>query len=327
MSTRQWILEQEPRWQRLESLLDEARTSMKLLSQQELRELSLLYREAVTDLARVQALPEARHLEPYLNNLVQRCHGRIYEKPPASWQDVSRFFTHDFPGCFRKNLPFICLAFATFMLGALLASLTLALDPETQTYFLPPSAIENLQKGVLWMDRTTAHPAESSFLMTNNIRVAINAYTAGIMFGVGTLAILLHNGMFAFGGPLSVCFAYGMGFRLLNFILPHGVIELTTIFIAGGAGMIIGFALLFPGDRPRWEAVREKGRESLILIMGCIPLLVIAGIIEGMISLNREVDTPIRMGVSLLSAICLFSYLAFAGRPAAGSAPPPPGSY
>ncbi len=322
MSVKQWIQDQEPRWQRLDQLLAESRVSMKLLSQAELRELSLLYREAVNDLARVQASPEARHLAPYLSNLVQRGHSRIYEKPPATWRDISRFFTHQFPRCFRRNAPYIWLACAMFAAGALLAMLTIHLDPATQQLFLPPSTIEALQKGVLWTDNTAAHPAESSFLMTNNIRVALNAYAAGIFFGVGSLVILLHNGMFAFGGPLQVCFENGMGFRLLGFIMPHGVIELTTIFIAGGAGMMIGFALLFPGPLPRWEAVRRKGRESLVLMMGCIPLLVVAGLIEGMVSLNRAVDTPMRLGVSLLSALCLFSYLGLSGRGEPPDRPP-----
>ena len=113
--------------------------------------------------------------------------------------------------------------------------------------------------------------------MTNNIRVAINAYAGGVLLGVGTLLLMFHNGMFALGGPLQVCYLYGeTGDRLLQFILPHGPIELTTIFIAGGAGMMVGHALLFPGDLPRWSAVRAKAWESLVLIMGCFPLLVLA---------------------------------------------------
>jgi len=159
-----------------------------------------------------------------------------------------------------------------------------------------------------------AAPSESSFLMTNNIRVAINAFAFGALFGVGTLLLLFHNGLFAFGGPLQVCIRHGMGFRLINFMIAHGVIELTTIFIAGGAGMLIGFAILFPGDLPRWQAVREKSKEALVLIMGCFPLLVIAGLIEGLISLNRHVETPIRITVAVLSAICLIVHLGFSGR-------------
>ena len=319
---RQWISEQEPRWRRLEALLA-ASTHADATS---LRETTTLYREVVNDLSRAQSQPELQHLEPYLSALAQRGHNRLYEHPAATWQDIVRFFTHGFPQCFRRNFRFILLAFGTFMLGTVLAMLTLRLDPQTDSYFLPPSVIADLKQGVLWMDHTVAHPAESSFLMTNNIRVAINAYATGVLFGVGTLAILFHNGMFAFGGPLGLSMRYGLGGKLLNFILPHGVIELSTIFIAGGAGMMIGFALLFPGERARWDAVRHKGQESLVLIMGCIPLLVIAGLIEGMISLNQAVGTPLRMGVAAMSAVFLGLYLGFSGRPKPPEAPNSPWS-
>jgi uncharacterized membrane protein SpoIIM required for sporulation len=187
-------------------------------------------------------------------------------------------------------------------------------NPETETYFLPQTIIQQLDRGTLWTDNMKANPSESSFLMTNNIRVAFNAFAFGILFGVGSLLLLFHNGLFAFGGPLQVCIQHGMGNRLVNFMIAHGVIELTTIFIAGGAGMLIGFALLFPGDLPRWQAVRVKSKEATILIAGCVPLLVIAGMIEGMVSLNRHVDTPTRIAVAASSALFLIAYLGFSGR-------------
>lgn len=314
MSYKRWIQAQEPRWQRLEALLNKAQTGAATLPPAEIRELGLLYRSLILDLSRAQSQPEARHLEPYLNNLAQRCHGRVYERPPASWRDVSHFFLRDFPRCFRKNAPLIGLAFLLFSAGSLLALLTVHLDPRTETYFLPRPVIDQLDQGVLWTDNMQANPSESSFLMTNNIRVAFNAFTFGVLFGVGTLVLLFHNGLFAFGGPLQVCFKHGMGWRLLNFMLAHGVIELTTIFIAGGAGMLMGFALLFPGELPRWQAVRAKSKEAIILIAGCVPLLVIAGIIEGMVSLNQAVPPVARLAVALASAVGLVAYLGFSGR-------------
>lgn len=314
MTTRQWLQEQEPKWERLEALLRRSKHTLNSLKPTEIRELGLLYRATLNDLSRVQSLPEFQHLEPYLNNLVQRCHGRVYEHPPATWRDVARFFLVDFPQCFRRHWQMIGLAFLMFVIGSIIAMATVHANPDTETYFLPQSIIDQLDRGVLWTDTRQAAPSESSFLMTNNIRVAINAFAFGALFGVGTLLLLFHNGLFAFGGPLQVCMAHGMGFRLLNFMVAHGVIELTTIFIAGGAGMLIGFSILFPGDLPRWDAVKQKSRESLILIMGCFPLLVLAGLIEGLVSLNRHVDTPTRLTVAIASGIFLIAYLGFSGR-------------
>ncbi len=320
MSYKRWIQAQEPHWQRLETLLSKAQPNTASLPPEEIRELGLLYRGVILDLSRAQSQPEAQHLEPYLNNLVQRCHGKVYERPPASGKDVANFFLRDFPRCFRKNAGLIALAFALFTAGTLLAMLTVHLDPRTETYFLPRPVIDQLDKSVLWTDNMQANPSESSFLMTNNIRVAFNAFTFGVLFGVVTLLLLFHNGLFAFGGPLQVCFNHGMGWRLLNFMLAHGVIELTTIFIAGGAGMLIGFALLFPGELPRWQAVRVKSKEAIILIAGCVPLLVIAGIIEGMVSLNQAVPPVARLAVALASAVGLIAYLGFSGREASAKA-------
>lgn len=316
MSHKRWLKEQEPRWQRLEVLLEKSQQATIFLPPEEIREMGLLYRGVINDLARAQSQPEAHHLEPYLNNLAQRCHGRVYERPPASWKEIANFFLRDFPRCFRKNFALIALAFALFVIGSTVAMLTVHFNPQTETYFLPPSVIQQLDKGTLWTDTMQANPSESSFLMTNNIRVAFNAFTFGILFGVGTLILMFHNGLFAFGGPLQVCFRHGMGWKLLNFMLAHGVIELTTIFIAGGAGMMIGFALLFPGELARWEAVRAKSKEAILLIAGCVPLLVIAGIIEGMISLNQQVSSTARLIVAITSAIGLIAYLGLSGREA-----------
>lgn len=320
MRTQQWLTEREIEWQRLETLLKLSKTRLNTLSPENIRELGLLYRAIINDLSRVRSSTEHRHLEPYLNNLAQRCHAIIYAEPPARLLDIGHYFLVSFPQCFRRNFAFIFAAFATFVLGGIVAAWTIWRDPSTQTFFLPPPIIEELKNGVLWIDAKSAAPSESTFLMTNNIRVAINAYAGGVLLGVGTLLLMFHNGMFALGGPLQICFLYGdMGNRLLQFILPHGVIELTTIFIAGGAGMMVGYALLFPGGLPRWTAVRLKAWESLVLIMGCFPLLVMAGIIEGMVSLNPNVGLTVRLTVSALSAVFLFGYLGFSGSTTPGS--------
>jgi uncharacterized membrane protein SpoIIM required for sporulation len=315
MSLKQWFAAEETHWSRLETLLLKTRRNpASSLSPDEIREIALLYQRAVNALSRARSSSEFSHLEPYLNNLVQRCHGQVYGRPPAKLQNILAFFRRDFPVTFRKYFHFVLLAFAMFALGAVIAMLTVHLNPETERYFLPGTVIDQLDHGVLWTDHASAAPSESSFLMTNNIRVAVNAFALGIVFGVGTLVLLLHNGMFAFGGPMQITWEHHMGHRLLTFIMAHGVIELTTIFIAGAAGMIIGFALLFPGELPRWQAVRRKTQDALILIMGCIPMLILAGLIEGLISLNRSVGIFPRAVVTGLSAAFLITYLGFSGR-------------
>lgn len=314
MSYQRWFLEQEARWARLEELLKKGNASTALLSPDELREMALLYREVIQDLSRTQSLPGFKHLEPYLNSLSQRVQSLVNIKPKTRAQDALDFFLIRFPQSFRRHSPFILASAFMFVLGMTIAMLTVHLAPETQEYFLGKPVIDALKQGVLWTDAQDAQLSQSAFLMTNNIRVAINAYVFGILFGVGTLLLMLHNGMFALGGPLQVCALYGMEGKLLNFVIAHGPLELTTIFIAGGAGMLIGFSLLFPGDRPRWHAVRESAEESLVLILGCFPLLVIAGLIEGLVSLNADVGFGTRLMVALMTVVLLTAYLGLAGR-------------
>jgi uncharacterized membrane protein SpoIIM required for sporulation len=304
-----------PKWneQRLDTLLKRSRGSLARLSSFEIREMALLYRRLIHTLSRLRGRGDDRPTEMRLNHLAQRAHAWLYATSPVSWRDIWRYFTVRFPRCFRKNSGWIALAALLFTLGALVALATVALDPSTEAYFLPPSTIENLDKGVLWTDGMRPHASESSFLMSNNIRVAMNAFAVGSFFGIGTLVVLFQNGLYALGGPLAVCFRHGMGMRLLSFIAAHGIIELLTVFIAGGAGMLIGFTALFPGNRPRWEAVRQTASEAFVLIMGCLPLLAIAGLIEGMVSLNRQVPLPIRLLIAGLSAVFLVLYLGFCG--------------
>src|SRR5204862_4299432 len=100
---------------------------------------------------------------------------------------------------------------------------------------------------------------------------------------------------------------------LFGFVVSHGVIELSCIFIAGGAGLLIGTALLMPGDLSRGDALKSRGMEAVRLIVGCVPLLVVAGIIEGFIS-PQPISAFIKIGIGVLTGITLYSYLLLAGK-------------
>jgi uncharacterized membrane protein SpoIIM required for sporulation len=101
----------------------------------------------------------------------------------------------------------------------------------------------------------------------------------------------------------------------------HGVIELTCIFIAGGAGLLVGSAILIPGDLSRFDSIRLRGRDSIQLIVGCIPLLVLAGIIEGFIS-PAPISPAFKFGVAAATGLALYTYLLLAGREDATEARP-----
>ncbi len=310
----QWLNEQDKQWYELEQLLHKARHSTQRLNQIELYRLGQLYRATLIDLARSQTRDDYKQTTPYLNNLCQRTHALIHQSPPTHLSSISHFILERFPQTFRKHSILIGLAFFVFLIFSILAMITIYIDPDTERFFLPVSVIEQLKNGTLWVDLKSAAASESTLLMQNNIRVALNAFAGGIFFGIGALVMMAYNGLFAFGGPLQVCYQYGLGNRLLFFVMAHGVIELVTIFIAGGAGMVIGTAMVFPGDSSRWDAVKTNANDALTLMLGCIPLLVIAGLIEGLVSLNDAISPAIKIIIALFSAVFLIAYLGFSGR-------------
>ena len=164
-----------------------------------------------------------------------------------------------------------------------------------------------------WEQLNDANQIGSTAIFTNNIRVTFYAFALGAIFGLGTLYVLAFNGA-SFGAVLALCYRAGFGNDLLlGFVISHGVIELTCIFIAGGAGLLIGTALLMPGNLSRADALKSRGVDAVRLIVGCVPLLVVAGIIEGFIS-PQPIPSPIKIGIGVLSGITLYGYLFLAGR-------------
>src|SRR6185503_3196483 len=164
-----------------------------------------------------------------------------------------------------------------------------------------------------WWERINReNQVESAGIFTNNIRVTFYAFALGAMLGLGTLYVMALNGAM-FGSIIALTYKAGYGNDLITFVAGHGVIELTCIFIAGGAGLLIGTALVIPRDLTRADALKSRGMEAVRLIVGCIPLLVIAGIIEGFIS-PAPINPMIKFTIAGVTGIALYSYLFLAGR-------------
>jgi uncharacterized membrane protein SpoIIM required for sporulation len=126
-------------------------------------------------------------------------------------------------------------------------------------------------------------------------------------FGLGTLYLMVLNGLMV-GTLAGLCYTHGLSVPFWSFVLPHGVIELTAIFIAGGAGFLLGVALLFPGDLPIKDALHKRERQAGRLILGCVPLLVIAGFVEAFFS-PLHVDAGLKFGMAGLLLALLLCYL------------------
>jgi uncharacterized membrane protein SpoIIM required for sporulation len=286
-------------WERLSELTDKAQNArLNALSDDELHELGVLYRRASSDLARAKtrynSTTAGRELVRSLNDLVLRAHTQVYSAPLPQPLNAWQFLREGFPAAFRRNWRAIALA-AFFMFGpGVLSYLAVVFNPDAAPLFVPESAIQEVQKRanekiiVGWGARTEfegllSSPATSSFIMTNNIRVTMMAVALGVTAGIGTAIVLLTNGLMI-GGLAGVATDVRADLLFWAVILPHGVLELLAICIAGGAGLIIGRAIWAPGDLPRRDALKLAGIEAMQLLAGVAVMLVFAGLIEGFIT-------------------------------------------
>lgn len=317
MSTNRFIREGKGAWQRLEELLGLLdRSSLRKLHREEVRELGRIYRRTASDLAIARAETRDPRLINYLNSLVIRAHGRIYRADAQGKQRIRKFFTRDFPVTFRRTWRYTALAFAVFWIFGIIGFMGTWRDPDFSEFAgVPPGFRYVINAQVHWWeDLNEANQIGSSEILTNNIQVTFNAFALGAMFGVGTLYLMALNGA-SIGAVFALAYKADrvFGFDFLSFVVGHGVVELSCIFIAGGAGMMIGYALLVPGNLTRADALKARGMEAVILIAGCVPLLVLAGIIEGFIS-PAPISSIIKFSVGIITGLALYAYLFLVGR-------------
>ena len=311
-----FIDQRKSAWQRLEDLLAllDSR-SLRRLHREEVRELGRIYRRTASDLAIARAESRDPRLINYLNSLVIRAHGRIYQADAQGGSRLRRFFAEEFPRTFRQTWRYTAVSFAVFMLFSLIGFLGSRYDPEFSELVGVSPAFRELYietKTHWWEDLNEANQVGASSIFTHNIQVTIYTFAFGAMLGVGTLFYLAYNGL-NIASVLALTYRAGFGNDLVTFMAGHGVIELSCIFMAGGAGLLIGSAMLMPGDLSRADALKSRGKQAIVLMMGVAPLLVVAGIIEGFIS-PAPIDPRIKFGIAAITGLALYSYLLMAGR-------------
>jgi len=304
-------------WAAFSALLDKAEKNVSLLSTTEISDLGRLYRATSSDLALSQRdFPRSR-VTRYLNQLVARGHSLIYRHEPVGFQRITNFVLSGFPRIYRQNAWFIFVATLLFFIPAIAAAFAIGIQPDNDRWLLPPS-VQGLRQPIedhqLWTDTPIAErPYSASFIMRNNIQVAFVAFGGGILAGLPSVYLLVENGLIL-GGLLGLAFHYGIGFALLAFVVGHGFLELSVVMIAGGAGLRLGWAIIHPGFLRRADALRLAAGQVVWLVLGCIPLLVIAGTIEGFISPSNEIPWAVKWAVGLVSGLGLQAYVWLAGR-------------
>ncbi len=312
-----FIATKKPNWERLTELLAQSRRrGLGALSADEINELGRLYRSATSDLAVARRDFANHRVADYLNGLVAQAHAAVYQSRSTRGRGVLAFFTHTFPRTFRATWGYTLASFLMFFIPALV-SFTLAYrDPAVSSQIVPgiDARLQDIRdKHEWWKDiNNDGRAASSAMIATNNIRVAIIAFAGGMLLGTLTLYILAQNGLML-GTIAGVAQALGFGGNLWSFVAGHGMIELSVIFISGGAGLQLGWSVMRPGLLTRRAALTLAAQRAAYLLLGCIPLLLIAGAIEGFVS-PSNLPLAVKIAVSLTSGALLYGYLIFAGH-------------
>jgi uncharacterized membrane protein SpoIIM required for sporulation len=285
MISNQWIDKRRPYWDRLAVLAAECQGGgVRSVGRDELRELALLYRQVANDLSVVRQDATARSTAHMLNDLLGRTHNIIYSTRKRNLLSVLKFLRKDYPRHFRRLLPYTLAAIALFASGLLLGAMLTLSRSGFMEGFLGPRMVETIRHHQMWTHSIVGmKPQESSRIMTNNLAVTFLTFAAGITGGLGTVWLIFFNGLLM-GVIATACQQAHMSRDLWSFVCPHGSLELPAIFIAGGAGLRLASGLLFPGLYSRRDSITLAGREAVRLVAGIIPMLVIAGVIEGFFS-------------------------------------------
>ena len=308
ISTR-WLEKRKPHWSKLETLLNQsAKSGIKSLSRSDLQELSLLYRQTAADLAAIREDRGSVHFARYVNQLLVRAHNTMYSGRKASPAAIFSFFWDTYPSTFRRNLKHCLLSVLIFTVAGVVGAVLTYQNPDFKVKILGPQMVETIDRHQMWTHSIVGiKPLASSAIMTNNMSVGFTTFAFGITAGLGTIYMMAFNGLLM-GVIGMACGLSGMSLQLWSFVAPHGVLELPAIFIAGGAGLRIAQGLLFPGVLPRRESLARAGLEAVQLVLGTIPILIVAGLIEAFVS---PTGLPISLKFSMAGAlfVLLAAYL------------------
>lgn len=303
-----------PDWEALQGLLAQQREGT--LGLEGLRRLDTLYRRAAADLAHAQTFYPGTDAHRFLNQLCGQAYAAIYQPPRERWPAVRDFFRREFPTTLRAEGRFVAVSAAFFILGLLLGALVVLLEPRGAELLVPQGVRDYVAQGRMWTDDilSVAPPnAVSSGIATNNLTVIIFTFASGIFFGLGTVFTLVNNGV-QIGAIAALCAREDMGLKLLDFISAHGPVELSIITIAGGAGLMVGQALIDPGELPRGQALALRGKAAVKLVLGCAPFLAAIAMVEGFISPGDLFPTALKGALGLSLGVLFWSYLLRAGR-------------
>lgn len=311
MNIQRWIARREQSWKQLDALLKKAeKRGLSSLQATDIQTLASLYRSVTADLARARTQQVGNLIVNNLQLLATRGYSQIYQgSRQQEWKAVREFYLWGFPRVVQQSKGYIALSVLLFV-GAALVSWWLAWrDPTFLALVVPEELIRQVRdRQELWTGSIVGiEPFASSSIMINNIRVSFVAVAGGISAGLLTTYLVLTNGVLL-GTIGALVGQNNLAYPFWAFVFPHGSLELPAIFLAAAAGFLIAKAILFPGPYRRMDALKLYGQQAAQLVFGIVPMLVVAGMIEGFFSPSPVVPEPIKYCVGAGLFIGLLTY-------------------
>ncbi len=276
------------------------------------RQLSHLFIKTTDDLSYANTYYKNRSVRLYLNSIAKILFNQVNKSEQFRFSSIREFFTHSVPLAFYAARKEIMISFILFGISMLIGALSSKYDPEFAQLILGDKYVKMTQENIAKNDPMAVYKSMAPFDMflritVNNCLVALRTFVMGIFMAIGTILIMIHNGI------MVGCFQYyfiqhGIFWESFLTIWQHGVFEISSIIMAGAAGLVLGKGLIFPGNFTRFQALRLSARNGLKIMMGILPILIIAGFIEGFYTRFTQTPDAIRVITILLSLLIIIGY-------------------
>lgn len=304
-------------WDRVDALLQ---LPVARLDYASLEELARLHRQVVSDYGFARRHFADTDVSRRLGVLAFQGHQALSPPEPALWRRVLRFATVGYREVFQSSLPALASSWSLFGIGVLLGGVIAWVEPTFGRIIFGPEAYAQLAGGEIWTDAiggSVPGSVLSSKIATNNMSVALLAWSGGALVGSLTVYLLLFNGVMV-GSLLALALHFDLLDNVLAWTAAHGPLELFLITVAGGAGLELSRGLVVRDHRPRGEVFAAHARKSVQLMLGTLPGFLVLGGVEGFVSPDMEVPVLYK---GMLGLLLLAGFIGFAMLPVRGSLP------
>lgn len=316
--------QREGAWAELDGLVARAeKQGIGALTAREVVRLPVLYRATLSALSVARAVSLDRNVTDYLESLCARAYIVVYAPKRGFLDTILAFLGGDFPAAVRRLKGPIFVSFFLTLVGFATGFGLTASDPENYYSFVAPeyaggrdpsATTEFLRKGLYEEEEPDGGSLAvfATFLFTHNAKIGMLAFFLGSALGVPTFLLLFSNGLLL-GAFAALYQSRGLSVDLWGWLLPHGIPELTAVVLAGGAGLALAAAIVFPGRRTRLASLAHAGRDAGCVLIGTVLMFLVAGIVEGVFR-QTVTDVTVRYAMAGAQALFWFPYFVFAGR-------------